>query len=73
MAETLAEGLSEREKTAIDPIFQYLKTHEVIDSVVARRLTGKSSSTVNRYIVRLVELGVLAPEGKRRGRIYRRL
>lgn len=72
MAEIPTEGLGEREKTAIDPIFQYLKTHEVIDSGVGRRLTRKSSSTVNRYIVRLVELGVLAYEGKRRGRTYRR-
>ena len=73
MAETLAESLSDREKSAIDPIFQYLKTHEVIDNGIARQLTGKSSTTINRYIGRLVELGVLAPEGRSRGTVYRRL
>ena len=72
MTDILSERLTDREKEKIDPLFQYLKSHDVIDVRVAMQLTGKSSSTANRYIGRLVELGVLVQEGQSRSTVYRR-
>ena len=72
MTDILSERLTDREKERIDPLFQYLKSHDVIDVRVAMQLTGKSSSTANRYIGRLVELGVLVQEGQSKSTVYRR-
>ena len=72
MTDILSERLTNREKERIDPLFQYLKSHDVIDVRVAMQLTGKSSSTANRYIGRLVELGVLVQEGQSKSTVYRR-
>ena len=72
MAEILAEKLNDREKERYDPLFQYLKTHDTIDARVAMQLTGKSSSTVNRYLKHLASLGVLKPVGNVRTTSYHR-
>lgn len=72
MTETLASGLTDVEKERIAPIFSYLKEHATIDKSIAMQLTGKSSATATRYLKRLVGMGVLTPEGRARGRIYRR-
>ena len=48
------------------------RQYSVIDVRVAMQLTGKSSSTANRYIGRLVELGVLVQEGQSKSTVYRR-
>jgi ATP-dependent DNA helicase RecG len=73
MAETLAEKLNDREKERYDPLFQYLKTHDTINARIATQLTGKSSSTVNRYLKHLASLGVLELVGNARKTAYRRI
>lgn len=72
MTEALANGLTDAEKERIAPIFAYLKEHDTIDKSVAMQVTGKSPATATRYLNRLVGLGVLKPEGKARGTLYRR-
>ena len=59
MNEILAKELSESEKERISPIYDYLKKNDVIDARIAMQVTGKPSSTVNRYIQRLISLEVL--------------
>lgn len=73
MMEILTSNLSESEKECYLPIADYLKTHSTIKNADGVELTGKSSSTVNRYFARLVELGVLVAEGDNKGRFYRRM
>ena len=72
MMEILSKSLSESEKELYLPIVEYLKTHETIKNADGVKLTGKSAPTVNRYFARLIELGVLIPEGENKGRRYRR-
>ena len=72
MMEILSRELTEAEKEVYLPIAEYLKTHEVIKNADVMRLTGKGSSSTNRYLTRLVDLEILNPEGEKKGRIYRR-
>ncbi len=65
--------MKEREKSVILPIIEYLMVHDTIKNAEAMQLTNKGASTVNRYLSRLVELGVLVPEGDKKGRVYRRV
>ena len=73
MMEVLSKELSESEKMVYLPIVDYLKTHETIKNADVMRLTEKKSTSANRYLQRLVELEVLVPEGKKKGRVYRRV
>ena len=72
MSDILSSELDEREKQNIMPIYEYLKANETIDAIKAMELTGKSSSTVNRYLRRLIELNVLSREGGSKNTVYRR-
>ena len=72
MMEILSRELTEKEKEVYLPVAEYLKTHKFIKNADVMRLTGKGSSSTNRYLTRLVDLEILAPEGEKKGRIYRR-
>jgi ATP-dependent DNA helicase RecG len=72
MMEILAVELSESEKELYLPIAEYLKTHDTIRNSDVQHLLNRGDSTSNRHLKRLVELGVLIPEGKNKGRVYRR-
>ena len=72
MMEILTASLTEAEKEIYLPIADYLKTHETIKTADVIQLTGKGSSSANRYLTRLMKLQVLDPEGEKKGRIYRR-
>ena len=41
------------------PIIDYLKVNDTIDQQMARKATGKSKTTVFRYLERLIELDVI--------------
>ena len=72
MMEILSKELSETEKALYLPIAEFLKTHETIKSGDVAKATGKSPDTAKRYLRRLVELDILIPKGKNKGRFYRR-
>ena len=72
MMEILAVELSESEKELYLPIAEYLKTHDTIRNSDVQHLLNRGDSTSNRYLKRLVELGVLIPEGNNKGRVYKR-
>ena len=72
MMDILSRELSDPEKIIYEPIAGFLKTHEIIKNADVMRITGKKSSSTNRYLNRLVELQILDPEGENKGRFYRR-
>ena len=72
MMEILSRELTESEKVLYEPLADFLKTHDVIKNADVMRISGKGSTTANRYLARLVELQVVDPEGEKKGRIYRR-
>lgn len=73
MMEILSLELDEKEKAIYLPIADYLRDHETIKNSDVMKLTGKGSSSANRYLLRLVGLKVLEPEGEKRYRVYRRI
>lgn len=73
MSDILATKLNDREKKSILPIYQYLVHNDVIDSSKAMELTGKSSSSVNRYLKKLEQLDVIVRYGGSKNTIYRRV
>lgn len=72
MMDILSRELSDTEKIIYEPIAGFLRTHEIIKNADVMRITGKKSSSTNRYLNRLVELQILDPEGENKGRFYRR-
>ena len=60
---SLTEVLSEREIKRFASILEYLKEHDRITNKIGRELTGKSESSVKRYLNRLREVGILRSEG----------
>ena len=72
MMEILSRELTESEKKLYEPLADFLKTHEIIKNADVMRISGKGSTTANRYLNRLVDLQILNPEGEKKGRIYRR-
>ena len=72
MMKILSRELNESEKPIYVPIAEFLKSHEIIKNADMMRITGKKSSSTNRYLNRLVELQILDPKGENKGRFYRR-
>lgn len=59
----MTEVLSEREVKRFASILEYMKEHGRITNKIGRELTGKSESSVKRYLNRLCEVGILRSEG----------
>jgi len=57
-------SLSEVELAKIMPIIKHLQRHGNISPKEARKLTGKSSATVRRYLSALCDHGILTISGK---------
>ena len=72
MIHIFKSNLSDKEKEKMLPIIDYLKVNDTIDSQIVRKLTGKSKTTVFRYIQRLMELDIIKSEGDSVATIYRR-
>lgn len=60
---SLTEVLSEREVKRFASILEYMKEHDRLTNKIGRELTGKSESSVKRYLNRLCEVGILRSEG----------
>lgn len=69
----ISKDLSNREKKKLLPIAEYLKEHDTITSKIVAELTGKTISTAQRYINRLIDLDVLRKEGTTNGLLYKRI
>ena len=66
----MIEALSELERKNMNTIFDYLSANETINNATCRELTGKSAPTVNRYLKRLCEVGILRKSGSTFDTIY---
>jgi ATP-dependent DNA helicase RecG len=64
-------SLSEAERKKLKPILDYLESHDTITPLEARKLTGKSSATVRRYMTLLCNSNLLEPTGKTSATIYK--
>lgn len=73
MMDILSRKLSDKEKVRMLPIVEYLQAHDKIDTQTIRRITGKSKTTVFRYVQRLIDLDVLEREGGSVSTMYRRI
>lgn len=60
---SLTEVLTEREVKRFASILEYMKEHDRITNKIGRELTGKSESSVKRYLNRLCEVEILRSEG----------
>lgn len=72
MLHIFKSNLSDKEKEKILPIIDYLKVNDTIDPQMARKVTGKSKTTVFRYLQRLIELDIIKSEGDSVSTVYRR-
>ena len=72
MIHIFKSNLSDKEKEKMLPIINYLKVNDIIDPQMARKLTGKTNTTVFRYLQRLMELDIIKSEGDSVATIYRR-
>jgi ATP-dependent DNA helicase RecG len=73
MTEATTESMTKRETKAMAVLLEYLKEHDKIDNAIGRRLTGKSSATVKRYLRRLSEVGIIVGEGTTSDKTYSRV
>lgn len=71
--EILNNKMEEDKLNLYIPIADYLKSNETIKTSDVVRITKKSPTSANRYLSRLVKLGILKPEGENKGRLYRRI
>jgi len=69
----MAEGLAESEIEKMRAILEYLQESESIDNAKGRELTGKSATTVKRYLKRLCEANILEPYGVTSDKLYKTL
>jgi len=69
--EVLTEVLKEDDYQKVEPIVHYLEEYGSITPEKAREITGKSASTARRYLLILINAGVLVAEGKTNNSRYR--
>ncbi|MDO4554488.1 MAG: ATP-binding protein [Lachnospiraceae bacterium] len=70
---SLKEVLSVKEYERLLPIIEYLEDNQEIKTDTAEQLTGKSAATAWRYLKKLVEVGVLEPDGNTNNAGYKRV
>lgn len=71
LSDKVLDKMNDKEKIFFNDIYPYLKEYGKIRNKKAVDLSGKPSVTVRRYLVKLVELGVLEAEGKNKTRTYK--
>ena len=66
----MVEVLSELEKHNMGAILNYLAENVSLDNAKARELTGKSATTIKRYLKRLCDIGIIKQTGSTSNTIY---
>jgi Fic family protein len=67
----IIDKLSKTEKEVLNLIGSHLINIGTIDNGKAQEITNKSPVSIRKYLAKFVELGILIPEGKNKGRKYR--
>ncbi|MDR0847334.1 MAG: Fic family protein [Lactobacillales bacterium] len=70
LSDKTIDKMSDNEVRFFNDIYPYLEENGEIGNAKAAALSGKSSVTVRRYLVKLVELGVLESSGENKNRKY---
>ena len=73
LKEVLKEVLVAKDYEKMFPIIEYLEGNLVISTQIAEQLTGRSSATAWRYLKKLVEAGVIEPDGNTNNVGYRKI
>ena len=73
LREVLKEVLIAKEYEKMFPIIEYLEGNSAITTQTAERLTGKSSATAWRYLKKLVEAGIIEPDGNTNNAEYKKI
>ena len=73
LKEVLKEVLIAKDYEKMFPIIEYLEGNLVISTQIAEQLTGRSSATAWRYLKKLVEAGVIEPDGNTNNVGYRKI
>jgi len=68
----MVDNLTESEMEKMQAILEYLLERESISSAKGRELTGKSATTVKRYLRRLCEANILEPYGVTSDKLYKK-
>ena len=73
LKEVLKEVLIAKDYEKMFPIIEYLEGNLVISTQIAEQLTGRSSATAWRYLEKLVEAGVIEPDGNTNNAGYKKI
>ncbi len=71
MGDKMGGKMSDKSADIYRVINEYLATHDTVTSSTIQELTGKSASTVKRYLAEFTKAGLLVAEGSNKVRIYR--
>jgi Fic family protein len=71
MADNLIGNLTAAEKEFFEVLCRVFTENEWIDTNTAQKVSGKSRTTVKRYLRKFVDLSILEPSGANRNRQYR--
>lgn len=66
----LTEVLNEKDFDRVEPLLIHLEEHGEITPKDAEALLKRSTSTVYRYLGKLVDVGVLEPQGSTNDKVY---
>ena len=66
----MTDSLTYKEQENMKSILSYLHNNDTITNEKGRELTGKSESTVKRYLKRLCEIGILLKSGSNKHTVY---
>ena len=69
----MTDILTEKEMKTMLEILNYLQFNNAIDNAKGRELTGKSATTVKRYLGKLCDVGVLKAEGTTKNTTYKKM
>ncbi|GAB2023954.1 Fic family protein [Lactovum odontotermitis] len=70
LSDKVSDKMDDKEIAFFNIIYPYLSENHEIGSRKAAELSGKPSATVRRYLVKLVELGILRSAGENKNRTY---
>ena len=71
MGDIMGDILTRSEQEFFQTLLPHLLENEWLDNATAREVSGKSPTSVNRYLSRLTELKILHSSGANKGRKYR--
>ena len=66
----MGDILTRSEQEFLQALLPHLLENEWVDNATAREVSSKSPTSVNRYMARLTELGILTASGENKGRRY---